>query len=180
MSEPRWSDDAVVVPFARRWWMIDEIELVPLVAEQAQLAILCDALEACADALPAAPEEAVAARLCARLDQVAARGETGAVEALAARLDTICGDPLALAMLDRCGPCRMADAVHAQDLAAMLRAGTNAGISPDALAYMLRCFFTGCRRTMDLELLALLALARNRLTAEARMLLSGALARRAA
>lgn len=179
MTEPRWSAD-IVLP--RRWWMIDEIDLVRLIAEQEALAGLCDRLEACADALPALPQPDTRSRLCGLLDALVARAPQVEEPAFAALFDRDAADALTLALLDQSRRRHADDAVHAQDLIAMLRSDveTDTGTaSPDALGYMLRCFFTGCRQAMDLELLAILALARHRLTVAARALLVDAIVRRA-
>ena len=56
-----------VVPFCRRWHVIDEIDLVRLLAGHAELRTLCDLLEACADTLPVMPSPAQTTVLCQRL-----------------------------------------------------------------------------------------------------------------
>ncbi|MCJ2036448.1 hypothetical protein [Methylobacterium sp. J-068] len=58
--------------------------------------------------------------------------------------------------------------------------GAAGGISADTLAYMLRCFFAASRQRMAFEMLTILTLAQNRLTANARSLLVDSLSRRAA
>lgn len=58
------------------------------------------------------------------------------------------------------------DAMHAEDLSAELRrlSGSLRAEPPGELAYMLRCYFDGCRRAMAYEELALLNLGEERLT----------------
>lgn len=177
MTESSRSAD-IVLP--RRWWMIDEIDLARLIAEQHDLAGLCDLLEACADALPIPPTPELASQLCTSLHELATR-DAEADTKFAALFDRDAGDVLTLALLDQSRRRRADDALHAQDLIAMLQADASASVaSTDALGYMLRCFFNGCRAAMDIELLAVLTLARHRLTSAARTLLVDSIVRRSA
>ncbi|WP_404338320.1 hypothetical protein AB2M62_05305 [Sphingomonas sp. MMS12-HWE2-04] len=175
MTESRRSAD-IVLP--RRWWMIDEIDLARLIAEQEDLAGLCDMLEACADALPIRPAPESASQLCASLHELVAREAEGDTT-FAALFGRDAGDVLTLALLDQSRRRRADDALHAQDLIAMLQADPSVCVaSTDALGYMLRCFFNGCRAAMDIELLAILTLARHRLTSAARSLIVESIVRR--
>jgi hypothetical protein len=84
-------------------------------------------------------------------------------------------DPLAWTLLDHVRHRHMADGAAARDLIEAFD-GADAAMGPEALGHMLRCFFTGCRRAVDFEQLAIIALAGHRLTREARALLVEALA----
>jgi hypothetical protein len=170
----------LVLAFSRGWQVVQEVDLMRLVAFHTGVAALCDALEQCADALPALPDPATCARLCSGLEMVIATGEDDRCP-VAPLLRPSGTDPLGTALSRLIETRRAANTVYAQELLAALRhdEGTPA---PDAatLGYMLRCFFTGCRAAIELEQLAILAAAHQRLTAEGRALLVEALGRRAA
>ena len=168
-----------VVPFCRRWHVIDEIDLVRLLAGHAELRTLCDLLEACADTLPVMPSPAQTTVLCQRLtvaiDRYARAGETLLEEMFRREADR----PLAAALLARIRARHAIDDSSAQDLIAALDPESTEPdrFPPEMLGYMLRCFFDGCRRAMDFTELAILALGERRLTRDARALLIGSLAR---
>lgn len=156
------------------WHVIDEIDLVAMVADHADLGLLCDRLEDVADALPGLPSPPMALELCGELDHKPPTHEARE----SALLRTLFGrDPMASSQAvalqhihDRSG----SHVVLAQDLAAALQPeGTR--IPANTLGYMLRSFFEGCRAAMAFEELAILHFARDRLTPGARVLLEDSL-----
>jgi hypothetical protein len=116
---------------------------------------LCAELERVADALPALPAPARIRRICHQIESTTThfrRVET-MLEALAPG-DTM---PLASDMLDSLAGMHFMDALHGEDLIAILWDSTARGAvaRPGELGYMLRCFFDGCRRVAALESLLL-------------------------
>ncbi|CAN5222907.1 hypothetical protein BH09PSE3_BH09PSE3_10500 [soil metagenome] len=170
-----------VVPFCRQWHVIHEVDLVRLAADHAMLRRLCNELEACADALPLSLSPQQLQSLCQRLREFVAKYEV-ADEVL---LKTIFGrnptDKLTRSLICHIQARHAADAAHAHDLITALdpQAADHDRFSVEALAYMLRCFFDGCRRAMDFEELTILMLGGNRLTPNARELLVSGLSRTA-
>lgn len=165
-----------VVPFARRWHVIQEIDLVRLTGEHRRRADLCVQAEAIADALPCWPDADVLAAFIAALDGIAAReGDESAL--LDAMLLHGHHDPLAETLLRHVRQRHATDSEAACELVAALAEGDDRPCS-ETLGYMLRGFFNGCRRTIDFEQVTILALAGHRLTQDARALLAGALAAR--
>lgn len=166
------------VPFARRWHLIDEIDLIGFVADHSAIERLCVHLEACADQLPERPTPAVVDDLCAALQTQVLDHFNREDRLLVAMFARELRDPLCRALLDVTHSRHVACAVLAQDLIAALKAGSaeQRTICAEALGYMLRCFFDGCRAAMAFEELAVLTLASTRLTGEARMLLTERLA----
>lgn len=168
-----------VVPFARRWHIIQEIDLVRLIAAHRRRAALCDRLEQLADGLPALPPPADMASLCQDILDAAIRDEGDELPFLDAMLRHGT-DPLTDALLDHIRMRHWADVAMAQELVAALRPeAPDSRPAADALGYLLRGFFSGCRRGIDFEQLAIVALAGHRLTPEARAVLVDALAARA-
>lgn len=163
-----------VIPFARRWHVIHEIDLVRLIEDQRGRLAVCDRAERIADALPQRPDGAALTEVLAALDRLATRGEADVSAWLEAML-LDGGDHLASTVLDHIRQQHVADAAAARELQAALGEGGWSG-SPDALGYMLRGFFTACRRAVDFERLTIIALARHRLTPDAHALLVAALA----
>lgn len=166
-----------VVPFARRWHVIQEIDLIRLVGEHRRRADLCDRLEAMADLLPERPtpdEAAVTERSLAELVEHNERDECAFLRAMLLHGRD---DALASALLDHIRRRHAADTAAAQELIAALRCDEPADHIPSAetLGHMLRGFFTGCRRAIDFEQLTILTLAAQRLTPDARALLVDAL-----
>jgi len=111
---------------------------------------LCRDLEALADGLPALPPSAAIRRLCARVTGITTVHFARA-ERVVARLPAGARpDAAALAGLREM---HALDAAHGDDLVTALR--DRLGPLPDAqagqLAYMLRCFFDGCRRAIALK-----------------------------
>ncbi|WP_237237725.1 hypothetical protein [Sphingomonas melonis] len=84
-------------------------------------------------------------------------------------------DPLTDTLLDHVRHRHEADAAAAREMVAAFDEA-DAFAAPETLGHMLRSFFTGCRRAVDFEQLAIIALAGHRLTPEARGLLVDALA----
>jgi len=166
------------VPFARRWHVIDEIDLIGLAADHAATERLCVRLEACADQLPERPTPAEIDDLCAALQSRLLDHIDREDRLLAAMFARDLPDPLCHALLDHIHTRHVACTVLAQDLIAALDATApgHRSICPEALGYMLRCFFDGCRAAMAFEELAILALAGTRLTRDARALLAHRLA----
>jgi hypothetical protein len=150
-------------------------------ARHTRSAGLCDRLEACADALPTWPVKDEAERLCSALYEFIGHDGRATVE-LAKMLGPGRPDDLTAALLRHVEARRTEDLVHAGDLMAVLDAvPAEAGrISADTLGYMLRCFFAARRQMMVFEMLAVLMLGENRLTADGRSLLIDGLHRRAA
>ncbi|PZO75908.1 MAG: hypothetical protein DI640_03765 [Sphingomonas taxi] len=151
------------------WHVIDEIDLVGLIADHARLRVLCDRLEACADALPDRVSEsetdALGRSLCAMMVRNPRPG-TAAIDALfACDLD----DPLTAALLRRMRAWHLRASIHADDIAAALSG--DATPCAEAFGYMLRGFFDGCRREMDFTELVILALGADRLSRNARAML---------
>ena len=167
-----------VVPFARRWHVIQEIDLVRLIGAHRRRAALCDRLEDLADGLPALPAPADMASLCRDILTVATRDQDDKLPFLEAMLRHG-ADPLTDALLDHIRMRQWADVAMAQELvAALCPEAPDSRPAAETLGHLLRGFFTGCRRGIDFEQLAILALAGHRLTQEARTMLVEALAQR--
>lgn len=164
-----------VVPFARRWHIIQEIDLIRLVQEHRRRLALCAQAEAMADILPNRPAGPVMAMFLDALDLLVTRGEQADGVYLAAMLSNGQDDPLTTTLLDHVRHRHMADAAAARELVAAV-GEADAFDAPETLGHMLRSFFTGCRRAVDFEQLTIIALAGHRLTPEARGLLVDALA----
>ena len=111
---------------------------------------LCRDLEALADGLPAVPSQSALDRLCARVAAVTARHFERAEWVIARLPREARPDACVLAALREM---HALDAMHGDDLVAALQG--RFGPLPDAqagqLAYMLRCFFDGCRRAIALK-----------------------------
>ena len=164
-----------VVPFARRWHVIHEIDLIRLMQEHRDRLALATQAEAIADGLPDRPAKPMMAAFLTALRQLVTKGERADGDYLAAMLLNGHEDPLAWTLIDHVRHRHMADGAAARELIAALDEG-DAFATPETLGYMLRSFFTGCRRAVDFEGLTIIALAGHRLTPEARALLVDALA----
>ncbi|UAK25964.1 hemerythrin domain-containing protein [Sphingomonas nostoxanthinifaciens] len=165
------------VSFARRWHVIAEIDLMRLMADHAAISQLCDALEMVADLLPERPSAATAEQIAEGLETLLRTHNPQEERLMEAMFARDLSEPLTHSLLDHIHARHVACAVQAQDLAAALRVGASEeAIAPDALGYMLRCFFEGCRDAMVIEQLAIFALGQDRLTAGARALLTDRLA----
>jgi hypothetical protein len=170
-----------VVPFCRRWHVIHELDLVRLAADHAALRRLCNELEACADALPLTLSPRQLQSLCHGLRDFVSSHEAAGEVMLTTMFGRDPTDPLTRALVSHVAARHAADAAHALDLITALdpNAVDHERFSVEALGYMLRCFFDGCRRAMNLEELTILSLGGNRLTPDARALLVGELCRAA-
>lgn len=167
-----------VVPFARRWHVIQELDLVRLIAGHRLRAGLCNRLETLADALPALPGHDDLEALCDMLTDLIEEGDPAKPSPLAALLPGSREDHLAAALITRIRARRADDAAAADELIAALLPADAADSRPagETLGYMIRCFTTGCRRAIEFEQLAVVALAGHRLTPDARAVLVGSLA----
>ena len=160
---------STVVPFTGRWHIIREIDLVPLITRHAQVARLCDRLEACADRLPAWPTEFEIEQLCRELNDLVAREEESDGVFVTELFGSEARDPLTSALLRQIDVWQVANLIHAQDVVSALRSGHSGdGTSPETLSYMLRCFFTARRQTLAFEELAILQLGQHRLSEDGR------------
>lgn len=119
---------------------------------------LCVELEQFADMLPGMPPPARVRRICAQIECVTSNHFRRA-EALLRDLAAASGDPSREEMLQSLAEMHALDAVHGQDLIAVLWDSVARGAveHPGELGYMLRCFFDGCYRAIAFkESLALL------------------------
>lgn len=158
------------VAFARRWRVIDEIDLVRLIADHSMTDRLCDQLERCADRLPDWPSDAEAERICKALETLVL-GDVGREERLlAAMFGRDLAEPLCHTLIESIHMRHAGCVVQAQDLTAMLKAATACKpvISSETFGYMLRCFFEGRRSAMAFGELSILTLGADRLTVAAR------------
>lgn len=168
-----------MVPSARRWHVIDEIDLVRMIRGHRRRAALCDRLEALADALPVLPSPDSHACLARDVRDSISRREREELVHLEAQLG--CGrDPLARLVLERIRRAHLAHAAMAEEAIAALDPAARERLCAEALGYLLRGVFTAWRRAIDYEQLAIPALAGARMTAAAREQLAGAIAGRAA
>lgn len=151
------------------WHMIDEVDLVRLVADHSAWLRLCARLEAIADELPVLPDADEV-----RLLRAQVQGLTQPRQREDRTLDTLFfrerARPLARSLLDGFHLARTARIVDLEDILAALE-DDDAAVAADTLGYMMRSFFRGCRSAIAMEQLALLALGSNRLTVDARALL---------
>jgi hypothetical protein len=170
-----------VIMFGRPWHVIQEIDLVRLLAGHERRAATCDRLEELADALPERPSPNAARHLCAALSASIERSEHDEDRLLLAMFERDAGDRLNRALLARIRVAHATDAAYLHELVAALdpEAADHRPLTADALAYLLRCCFTSCRQTMAFEELAILKLAERRLAPAAREMLVNRLARRA-
>lgn len=167
-----------LVPFTGRWHVIREIDLAPLIARHAQVARLCDRLEACADRLPAWPTEAEVEQLCRELNDLIDREQESDGVFVAELFGSEARDSLTSALLRQIDTWQVANLIHAQDVASALRGGSSrAGTSPETLSYMLRSCFMARRQTLAFEELAILELGQHRLSQDGRATLVDSLCR---
>ncbi len=156
----------------RGWHMIDEIDLVPLTLEHSRWRQLCLRLEAIADALPAMPSTIEIAALRAQLREAFPADRKEPDFPLRSLFEAESRRTQARRLLDQLRERRVAFVGQAQDLADMIGSDDpSERMTPDTLGYMLRSIFAGCSESIGLELLALLFIAPERLTAAARALL---------
>jgi hypothetical protein len=168
-----------VVPFARRWHVIHEIDLIRLMQQHRDRLDLATRAEAIADGLPDRPAKPVMTAFLTVLRELVTKGERADGDYLEAMLRNGHEDPLAWTLLDHVRHRYMADDAAARELIAAFDEA-DAFAAPETLGHMLRSFFTGCRRAVDFEELTIITLAGHRLTPEARALLVDALADRVA
>lgn len=154
---------------ASRWHLIDEHEIIWLIADHCAQRRLCTVLEGIADELPELPPEATVLLVEQQLTSYAGRHfalETDLFQRLCSIADGTSTERTLLEIRRN----HAIDALHADDLSVELRrlSGSSRAVHPGELAYMLRCFFDGCRRAMAYEELALLTMGRELLTPAAR------------
>lgn len=159
------------------WRVLSEIDVAAMVAQHAALRDLCDALERCADELPTREAVIDAINISAALAECLRHHEVVENTILSSLLED---DPAlpANSLLGRIRHRHAADHLHAEDLRDALGAAARS-LDPaqsDALGYMMRCLFDGCRRGVDFQEAAILMLAQDRLTFGAREMLSASLA----
>jgi hypothetical protein len=153
------------------WHMIDEIDLVGLIAEHQGWLRLCDRLERIADTLPAMPPPVETAALRASLAKMVPDGDAVADFPLLQLFAREAAQPIGKRLLTRLQMRRTTLSVEVQDLADMIALDARDRITADTLGYMLRCAFTTGREIIMLERFALLVIAPQRLTAAARALI---------
>ncbi|MGE7204098.1 hypothetical protein ACQKJZ_00295 [Sphingomonas sp. NPDC019816] len=163
-----------VVPFARRWHVIHEIDLVGMIAEHRRRAAICAWAELIADGLPNRPDDEGLGRFLGTLDDMATRIETGGPPLWDTTLRHGDRDPLGTILRDHVRDRHMADAAAAREVIAAF--DVEADTASETLGYILRGFFAACRGGVEFEQLAVLALAGHRLTPDARAVLTDALA----
>lgn len=154
---------------ASRWHLIDEHEIIWLIADHQKQRRLCADLERIADNLPDLPSVDAVRHIEARLAGYADRHLPQETE-LFRRLSADAVTPPAARILREIQHNHAVDAMHADDLSVELRrlSGASRAVPAGELAYMLRCFFDGCRRAMAYEELALLNLGDDCLTPAAK------------
>lgn len=154
---------------ASRWHLIDEHEIVWVIADHASQRRLCLELEGIADALPDLPSDDRIVRICRQLSTYSLRHFPLETE-LFLRLTGQSKYHAANRILKEIRYNHAIDALHADDLAVEFKrlSGTSRALHPGELAYMLRCFFDGCRRAIAFEELALLTLGAERMTPAAK------------
>lgn len=160
---------ARVTPFSGRWHVIRVDDLARMMAAHARLRAVCARLEAYADALPVRPADAEAHAVCRDLRAVLVsypRDEDAVIDSLVEDTRT---DPLTAAVVKRLRARHASDAIQADDILAALSGDTVP--CAEALGYMLRSFFEGCRLAIDCTQLAVLTLGSGRLTLDARDML---------
>ncbi|MBO1073861.1 hemerythrin domain-containing protein [Roseomonas marmotae] len=140
-----------------------------LAEEHAALRNLCDRLERIADDLPRQPAAEERQAVIRDLQSLMGRHQQREDAFLSSLLRGQGSTPLERGLLARIRWHHAQDEMHARDLSCALQAARPEGfpIGAEAMGYMLRCFFDGCRRAMAFEELAILVLARQRLSGRA-------------
>ncbi|MFD1950774.1 hypothetical protein ACFSGX_08340 [Sphingomonas arantia] len=167
--------DAGVLPFPAGGKRISGTDLVGLLADHAQLRVLCDQLETLADGLPLYPSLQDRRTLADRIE-TATIAHVRTTNSFLGRFFTGSERRTTRGILARILSRQISDALHAEDTADILRSLSLNQASIDMLSYMLRVLFEGARRALDFEGLFLLSLGNTRLTSAARADLEGALA----
>jgi len=159
------------------WYVLDEVDVAAAVTRHAALRSLCAITERMADALPARSCPTVLAATAHRLRSFADAPDT--MDALLVRLVSGRAEPAATIARRLSREWHTLDAAHAHDLADVLIAWAGGQGTPavDVLAYMLRCFFEGCRRTITFREMAVVTFGAHRLTPAAAESLRTSLAR---
>ncbi|MBP0446577.1 hemerythrin domain-containing protein [Roseomonas sp. SSH11] len=160
--------------FCESWHDRVDRRVRALVAEHVALRALCDRLETIADGLPGLPPEEERQLLARHLAALLPPHQDREDELLTSLLPSGGGSAIERSLIERIRGQHITDAVHAQDLAGALETASP-GMAAEALGYMLRCFFDGCRRAMAFEELALLKLAGPRLSRDTDALLEACL-----
>jgi len=152
-----------------RLHLIDDNEVESLIADHEAQRRLCGTLEGMADALPLLPSSQVVREVGQQLATYSSR-QSSLETRLFDRLFDAVPCPTFHRIIGEMRRNHAMDALHADDLAIELghMAGSRIAAHPGELAYMLRCFFDGCRRAVAFEKLALLKLGNEQLTPAAR------------
>lgn len=148
-----------------------------LAGDHAALRQLCDRLEGIADRLPHLPEMEEKQTVSRELRVLVPRHQQQEQALLAMLFPRAGGTALGRCVLGRIRGQHALDELHARDLCGHLEAARAGGHAEDAeaLGYMLRCFFDGYRRALAFEELAILTLARARLSSATAAILSASL-----
>lgn len=162
----------IVVPFARNWHVITELDALRLLSRGQRWKQLCGRLESCADMLPAWPGLKRARQLCADLRGVIG-GQSDDDRLWRATFGAHSTGPLIGVLLDRVLLGRVTNVSQAQELIAALEpeGPEHRLLDAEALGYLLRCCFTAWRQRTAFEELAFLIMAEGRLTPDARAML---------
>ena len=167
--------DASVLLFPDGGRRISGTDLAGLLADHAQLRVLCDQLETFADGLPLYPSLQDRLTLADRIE-TATVAHVRTTNSFLGRFFTGSEQRTTRSILARILSRQISDALHAEDTADILRSRSLNQASIDMLSYMLRVLFEGARRALDFEGLFLLSLGNTRLTGTARADLEGVLA----
>ncbi|APT58311.1 hypothetical protein RGI145_15520 [Roseomonas gilardii] len=160
-----------------RWQGDLDQRIRALAGDHASLRQLCDRLERIADRLPHLPEMEEKQAVSRELRVLVPRHQQQEQALLAMLFPGTDGTGLRRCVLDRIRGQHALDELHARDLGGQLDAAVPGALAEDAeaLGYMLRCFFDGYRRALAFEELAILTLARARLSPATVAILSASL-----
>jgi hypothetical protein len=149
------------------WHVVQECEIAPIVVDHSRLRRLCDDLEHLADGLPGTGDWSLVEACCRELAAFLPLAMERKERFLTRLRRSQHGDDLSAIVAARVQARHLATSIDAEDLVAVLHAPPAERPAPDALAYMLRCFFEGVRSDVAFETLALLTIARDRLDPDA-------------
>ena len=154
---------------ASRQLVIDEHEIIWLIAGRHTQRRLCADLERIADNLPDLPSSEAVRHIEDRLGGYADRHLPPQTELFQCLSGDAVSAPVSR-ILKEILHNHAVDATHADDLSVELRrhSGASRAVPAGELAYMLHCFFDGFRRAMAYEELALLNFDHERLTPAAK------------
>ncbi len=154
---------------ASRRHLIDEHEIIWLIADHRAQRRLCADLERMADNLPDLPPAYAVRHVERQLADYAELHLPREIE-LFRRLSSDADPSPATLVLREISHNHAVDAMHADDLSVEMErlSGSARAVPPGELAYMLRSYFDGCRRGMAYEELALLNLGDAQLTPAAK------------